>query len=264
MEISFICIYNNVKQLNDMLVPSLKLLGFGASIDGLVKGGEGYNALFINNIDNHYKSAAQAFNSEIKANFSQLGDILVFIHQDIAFDNIDFWNRLKSEFEVNKNQIIGAAGKCTKGYVLSNLKYQKTNDYIVTHQINEKCEVLSLDECCFAITKDLFKNLWFDGKTCFHWHLYAVDLCYEAKRKYNVNSYVIPYIIYHKTDDSIGLRADNYFIRTMWRLTRKYHKSFNRIYSTCYIVDTSIGLALPNLLHAYCYNLLRDIKKLLK
>lgn len=71
---------------------------------------------------------------------------------------------------------------------------------LLSTQLKEKTEVESLDECCFAMTKKIYNKVRFDEETCSHWHLYAVDFCYEARRKIELKSYVIPELIYHKYD----------------------------------------------------------------
>ena len=140
-----------------------------------------------------------------------------------------------------------------KGHVISNLRYWNTKQYIVSHQINDKVEVDSLDECCFGTSKELLSKVRFDERCCFHWHLYAVDLCYEAKRKYDYHSYVIPDMIFHKFDGDHGLTTDIHFLKTMWNLTRKYRKDFIRLYAPCYIVNTHPFWAILKLTRTYLH-----------
>ncbi len=96
--ITFICVYNNISQLNFLLNRSLS------------NAGGGYPKLLINNINHKYSSCAEAYNRELQQHDNDLGDILVFLHQDIAFDNDDWLERIKIELQTNPNQILGFAG----------------------------------------------------------------------------------------------------------------------------------------------------------
>lgn len=210
-----------------------------------------YNLLLINNSEGLYSSAAKAFNKEISDHIEALGEVLVFLHQDIAFDDTSFFNRLEKEFSVNHNLIIGAAGTKEACAVYSNLKYRKSKSFITRHQIStsEMMEVCCVDECCYAIWKDLFLKVRFDETTCNHWHLYGSDLCYSAKRLYNTRVAVIPEIIYHK-DSEGGLGVDIHFLNSMWKMVRKYHNDYPILYTTCYTVSTNYLLAFFRLLRS--------------
>ena len=247
MKYSLICCWNDPKQLQELLLDSYsKVYGHG----------EKPTLLLIDNSANKYKSAAEAFNTEYEAHQEELDDILIFLHQDIAFDDTSFFERIAHELSDNKQQIIGAAGMNKKGSVCSNLKYRDNNEYIVKQQINAKESVESVDECCFAIPKELFKRLKFDVKTCDHWHLYGVDYCYSAKDD-GILSYVIPESLYHKHNDTGGLITDLHFLRTMWKLVRKHGKKHSIIYAPCYIIETRIDKAFSKLMRT-------AVKKLLK
>ena len=155
----------------------------------------------------------------------------------------------------NPNQILGVAGMPKGGRTISNLKYLKTGKYITTTQVAEKTEVHSLDECYFAMTKELYFKMKFDEQTCSHWHLYAVDFCYEARRKYGIKSYVLPESIYHKMDGASGLSTDIHFLWTMFKMTRNYQKEFNIIYTPCYIVSTYY----PKTIFKLCRSILKNL-----
>lgn len=223
-EISYICLYNNKEQLDGLLLPSMRMLG---------ESGRLYNLILINSKVESYKSAAEGYNKALDVNWNYLGEIVCFVHQDIRFDNTEFHDRLCKELYNNPYQIIGAAGINDKNQVLSNLEYWYTKQKIVNNSVYSKVEVESLDECCFATSKELLSKVRFDEKCCFHWHLYAVDICYDARRLYNARSYVIPELAYHKYNNGLGLTTDSFFLLTMWRLAKKYRRDYSVIYSTC-------------------------------
>ena len=224
---TLICVYNNDQQLNDMLLKSLES----------IRGGQ-TKTLLVDNTGHRYASCAQAFNSELRAHWQELDDVLVFLHQDIAFDD-DLWmRRIETELATDPLQVLGFAGMPKAGRTVSNLKYRQTGAYITATQVSGKTEVESLDECCFAMSKELYRQVGFDEKTCDHWHLYAVDFCYEARRRLGAKSYVLPETVYHKENGSTGLSSDRHFLQGIWRMTRKYRHFTPTIYTPCYIVST--------------------------
>lgn len=229
MGISFLCCVNDEQQLRSMLLPSLEML----SQKGIV-----YNTVFIDARKKHYRSAAEAYNIEIEKNEEELKDILVFLHQDIAFDNEQLFLSIIQELSANPNQILGVAGMPISGRTISNLKYKESGCYITATQVSEKTIVCSVDECCFAMTKDLFMKLHFNERICDGWHLYAVELCYRAMTQYHIPSYVLSESIFHKMNGSAGLSTDTSFLMSMWKIAREYKDTFDRIYAPCYIVST--------------------------
>ena len=242
MKISYICCFNNEEQLKSLLLPSLEKLKKGKLV------GNEPSVLLIDNREGKYKSAASAFNAEVLTHIYELGDILCFMHQDIAFDDDTFQQELISAFENNDNQIIGFSGKKCNDQSYSNLRYYATKDYIVNNQITSPTEVESVDECCFAIPQKLFLKLMFDEKVCFHWHLYAVELCYHANRDFDTKINVATSEIYHKLQDDIGLALDTFFFKTLMLIIKKYRKDYKRIYAPCYTIWTNPILARLQLL----------------
>lgn len=214
------------------------------------------NALLIDNTSKRYHSCAEAYNTEIRNHVQQLGDILIFVHQDIAFDDDSLQQRIVQELSANPNQILGVAGMPKSGRTISNLRYRRSGKYITNTQLNEKTEVESVDECCFAMTKKLCLQLMFDERTCSHWHLYAVDFCYDAQRRFGVKSYVLPESIYHKMNGTSGLTTDLQFLLTIWKMVQKYRKDFGTIYTPCYIVSTRLPYALLKIFRTMIKNIL--------
>lgn len=245
MKVTFICSHNNNDELNSMLLPSFNMLDKDSC-----------NIILINAFKEGYKSAAEAYNRTIEKRKDEIGDILIFCHQDIAFDNIIFLQNIISELTESPNQIIGFAGIDTHGSVLSNLQYQENKQFITRNQIKAKEKVVTIDECCFATSKTVYQKLKFDEYVCNHWHLYAVELCYNARRN-EIPSYVMPDVIYHKKSDNSGMYTDKYFLKSLWRLVKKYKKDFDRIYAPCYICSTNRLIAAVKIVKTSIRNLLR-------
>lgn len=172
-------------------------------------------------------------------------DILVILHQDIAFDTSEPWLRVQRELGENPRQIVGFAGMSKEvGRTISNVRDQGTKEFVTLTRVSEKTEVEALDECCFAITAGLFREIWFDAEVCDHWHLYAVNLCYEARLDHGARSYVLPESIYHKCTlpgRTLGgtQYSDRHFLRCLRRMVRRYRKRVPVIYTTCLICPTS-------------------------
>lgn len=245
MKVTLICCYNNSDELNSMLQPSLNILDKDIC-----------NIILINSFDEGYKSAAEAYNRTIEKRKDEIGDILIFCHQDIAFDNVTFLQNIISELTENPNQIIGFAGIDTHGSVLSNLQYQENKQFITRNQIKAKEKVVTIDECCFATSKTVYQKLKFDEYVCNHWHLYAVELCCNARRN-EISSYVMPDIIYHKKNNNGGMYTDKHFLKSMWRVINKYRNDFNYIYAPCYICSTNKFIAAARIARTSIKNLLR-------
>lgn len=245
--ITFLCCVNDERQLNSLLLPSLDKL----SLEGLE-----YNTIFIDAQECHYHSAAEAYNTEAKKNEDHLKEILVFLHQDIAFDDGRLFLTIIRELASDPNQIIGVAGMPTSGKTISNLKYKESGCYITSTQVSEKTEVCSVDECCFALTRDLFLRLLFNERICDGWHLYAAELCYHAMAQCNIPSYVLPDSIYHKKNGSAGLFTDSSYLMTMWKIAREYKNNVASIYSPCYIVSTSFVPCLLKIGRTFLKNLI--------
>lgn len=248
IKITFLCCWNNKEELNRMLLPS---------IDKLVDDRYEVNTILVNSTEKNYQSAAEAYNTEFKLNKSDLGDILIFCHQDIAFDNDDLIHRILDLVSKNQNILIGVAGMPKQGKrTVSNLKYKKTGQYIVATQLENVTDVESIDECLFAIPRYLFEKVFFDSEVCTSWHLYAVELCYELRRKFNTRIVVIPETIYHKEDSSGGQTTDMKFLSTLYRMWRKHRKSFDELLSPCYNVKTAIIPFYKQILRTFLKNLI--------
>lgn len=247
--VTYICCQNNKRQLEEMLLPSIALLQSEVQHSST-------NLILIDAQASGYKSAAEAFNVTIKERICEIGDIIVFCHQDIAFNTMQFHQRLLKELTQNPFQILGVAGIDKSGTVFSNLKYRENNEFITKNRLKEKTEVVSVDECCFATSKNFFLKLMFDDINCSHWHLYAVDLCYQA-HLHGGKSFVLPESIYHKENNEEGMYTDMNFIKTMWNLVLKYRKHYTHIYAPCYICNTNILYAGAKLLKTILKNIRR-------
>lgn len=200
------------------------------------------NLLLIDTRKHHYHSAAEAFNTELAQHRAELGEVLIFCHQDFAFETDEFHRSVISLLQEHPLWMVGAAGRAhSPKHTLccpSNQRFFATRQRIYNQPIDTPTEVCSVDECCFALRTEIFFQLKFDEHTCFHWHLYAADLGYDLKTQLGGQVMVTPAPSFHKMRGGEGLTADKYFLRSLWRMIRKYHHKQPEIITTCARVST--------------------------
>lgn len=250
--ITIVCCYNDKEMLYSMLLQSLqKQLGV-------------FNIIEINAYNFNFKSAANAYNEVLKCpkkyGFDEISEYLLFVHQDIYLEDCEFLLKIEKKLKSLPQSILGLAGITKEGKVYSNLKYRNTNQFITNRQLSDQLEVESVDECCFALSKQLWENVRFDETVCYHWHLYAVEFCYNAKKLFGSKSYILPYSCFHKYSSDNGLETDSYFLNTMWKLIKKHKNHFNKIFAPCYIVSTNYYNAIYKLLRTYVKNILKNFQ----
>lgn len=121
--ISVICCYNNLQQFQD-IQKSLE----NQTVE--------YELIGIDNREGEYKSAASALNVGGGAH----GEILIFLHQDIIFENKESLNNFVKTIPSNKNSIVGLYGTSYR-------KRRKVAQNLY--------EAETLDECCIAMDATL-------------------------------------------------------------------------------------------------------------
>lgn len=101
-------------------------------------------------------------------NYDDISDSLLFVHQDVYLQDPEFLTNIENELNKSPNSIFGLAGITSSGTVFSNFKHRNRNQYIIRNQLSEKKEVVLVDECCFAMTKQLWYKIHFDISVCNH------------------------------------------------------------------------------------------------
>ena len=217
--ISIVCVFNDKIMLNKFLIKGLK------------NQTEHYELILIDNTKNKFKSAANALNSGAK---NATGTYVMFVHQDVVLCSDTWLEEAEKIIEsIGNNAIVGIVGMSEKGI---NNKLRGRN--IIIHgdppekwgwgNLIEKSEIVqTLDECLIIIPKSIFDTYKFDEKTCQKWDLYVVEYCLNMKKN-DVNSYVMPLSIYHR---STGVASKNYF-DTLKKVLKK-HKHIEHVYTTC-------------------------------
>lgn len=212
MFFSIICVYNNKKKLEDILMSSL-----------ISQDEKDYELILIDNSTGEYPNAGTALNFGLK---KAIGDYIIILHQDVKFIRNESLKMLKEYISSHSEfGIAGLAGIDDQSTIYANFyhgypptKAGKSFDVIK--------EVESVDECFFIIPNNIKQrvNIWE-----YSWHLYATEYCIRMKIE-EKKVIVLPLnIIYHL---SPGYSLDKYFYKSMIHLSLKYNKKIAYIYST--------------------------------
>lgn len=208
--ISIICICNHRKVYNECLLPSLQR-----------QRNCSYELLMINNKNNRYSNAVDAFCSVIK---ETTGKYLMFVHQDMILEDDYFLNKTEKFLETHLEVGIAGVAGVKEGMVYTNM-YHNVPKILAGHRkIDREKEVNSLDECLFIIPKALLLEYPFDKEICHDWHLYAIEYCYRMKTM-NKQVMTLPYQTYHV---SSGHFMQVGYYDTLLKLAKKY-RSFKRL-----------------------------------
>ncbi len=148
-----------------------------------------FEIIALDNRNNKFSSAAKALN--YGASIAK-GEILIFMHQDVFFEDSNDVSKLIGYFDkLDDLALLGVAGINGKDLMIySNIT--ETYDHINKYKnITEPIEVETIDECVIAIRKKIFDRIKFDEITCDNWHFYGVDLSYQVRLN-NGKVYSVP------------------------------------------------------------------------
>lgn len=210
--ITVICCYNNDKTYQESLVRSINKQNGNIKLIG------------VDNTKNNFSSASKALN--YGATLAE-SDLLVFVHQDVIIEDVNFFQQLLEYANNYPESLLGIAGVGEDGVIYTNLVqgHEKKAGGIA---INTILAAQSLDEVLVCIPKELFNRVLFDEKTCDHWHLYGVDLALSLK-KMGYKSYVVPLTLHHL---STGKLSKDYAF-SLYKVIRKHRKHIVKLETTC-------------------------------
>ncbi|MHA1727881.1 MAG: glycosyltransferase [Promethearchaeota archaeon] len=177
--LSIVCVYNNKRILNSILLKSLK----NQTAE--------FETIILDNRKNRFKSAAEALNF---GGEKTKGDYIIFAHQDMWLGP-DSWleNLEKTLQDLPDLGIAGVAGMSEYGGTWEDRcswAIFRENPGI-KGEVTKPEEVQTLDECLLIIPKEVFQKLKFDEKTFNGWHCYGTDYCLLVKRL-DLKVYVVP------------------------------------------------------------------------
>ena len=226
--ISLICVYNNQKQMEEM-VESTKNQDMAIEY------------IMIDNTKKAFPSAAQAITYGVQ---KAKNNVVVFLHQDIEFLSENVLNDIFTYLTQNPNSLVGAAGVkknfgiLNQKKVYSNIFHEASKERVTsTPLLQEPMAVFTLDECLIATTKEALQKISFDTKVCDGWHLYGADLCMQAQLK-SMAVMVLPMSLWHKSAGKI----DSSYFDCMKILSKKYEKNFKVINTCCTAYPTHNGV----------------------
>ena len=221
--ITIVCVYNKREIFDNILMRSLKRQTIQ------------FETIFIDNQDNHFKSAAAALNNVgSKAN----GDYILFAHQDMWIGP-DSWFEEIEEI-LNKIPDLGIAG--VAGMSEHGTTREERCQWAIFREtpsskgaVQKPVEVQTLDECLLIIPKKMFQKLKFDEKNFDGWHCYGADYCLSVKRL-GLKAYVIPGDCSHSCLNAKNPEFEG-LIEYEKRLFLKHNKSHSEIYTWMGIIN---------------------------
>ena len=210
----------------------------------------------------HFSSAAAALNHGAA---QATGEILVFMHQDVYLWDTTILEQYRNFLSARKTTILGVAGADTSGTVYTDI-YETTDKIRRNPPTNgQQIPVVSVDECLFAMHRELWQKLRFDPVCCDDWHCYAMDICFANTLAGGINL-VMSFPICH---DSLGNPEQKGFWRGIHRLVEKYRgTTIENITGCCvHIPCTRFAYLKYDLTHRILYPLnyrLQGLKRKMK
>ncbi len=215
--IAIICVYNKREIYQKCLLKSLQAQNTS------------FELIALDNTDGRFSSAAQALNYGADQIASKKSRYIMFVHQDIDLNSNSTLSDAENFLKTLPNLgIAGVAGRRGKGEaILSNITHGQLHQQ-AGKPIEQPVEVMTVDECCIFIPRDVFIGCRFDELACTGWHTYAVDFSLSITRK-NMGVYVIPLKLHHLSDGQL----DRAYFKTLKRVLHKHKNNYREICSTC-------------------------------
>lgn len=223
IDLAVICVYNDERKLNQYLLRCLNLQNVNCE------------KVFIDNSNNQFSSAASALNyGAQKANSKNL----LFVHQDIVFNDEEQLNTIYRLLKNNSSSVIGSAGvKIGTQGIFSSMLDGAEKTLAGKYHIDTLTECDVLDECLMACSRNVYGNVKFDEIVCDYWDLYVVDFCLQAKSQ-NYSVFVAPLNVWHVSPGN----PQKQFYQCMFRLLKKYKGKFSRLQTCCVTVPIETNL----------------------
>jgi hypothetical protein len=212
--ISVICVSNDAEILQECLS------------DSLATQNTEFEFINMDNLDGKYTSAASSLN---KGAEGAKGKYLMFVHQDVNMLSSNTLEDIERMMDALPDAgIAGVAGRRDHLGVITNITHGEPPKPAGNIRLDKPEKVQTVDECLFVVPRSVFDALRFDERTCFDWHLYAVDysLCVE---KLGTKAYVLPVEIHH---ESGGASMSKMYHKTLERIRNKHRKDYPWIYTS--------------------------------
>lgn len=220
-DVSIVCVYNNDVQ-------------YKALADSLMGQAVSCELLGLDNKNFRWKSAAAAYKYGVSL---AQAPVVLFSHQDIVFLDDSFLREFVGLTMGDPELVVGVAGAALSedGRSRDLLSGMYQGNALRRHKtVQDRVQVMTLDECLFGCNKRVFERITFDDSTCDGWHFYAVDFSLQALRA-GLRVEVVPAEVLHLSG---GTRDDSYYL-AQEKLKQKYAGVFEVIATTCGWTRTS-------------------------
>ncbi|MGN1139135.1 MAG: glycosyltransferase [Ruminococcus sp.] len=215
IDISIICCYNNKKQLDEMLLPSIK----NQTVEPQL--------ILVDNTANKFSSASAALNygaEQASRNY------YIFLHQDIKFTRDDALEKIYQKLSENTepDTIWGAAGVADR-FGRKVISWMESPGIKRNPQMD--CDIIPvdcLDECLIILSRELFSKYKFNETVCDNWHFYVVELCIRAKLD-GIRIAVFDMSCFHYSGGS----RNHLFYKTLKKLKKEYKHKIDHINTCC-------------------------------
>lgn len=182
---------------------------FQASLE--TQKGVEYTLLGVDNSQNRYSSARQAFHDQKNRVETEY---VAFMHQDILFSDENALADIVSQVQKLTNLGIAGVAGCPEGKrwrLLSSIVHGPDAAAAGEH-VDAPQRVQTVDECLFIMPTEVFQKHPFSEKT--GWHMYAVEQCLNLL-KAGYQNYVVPARLWHLSN---GNSLDHTYLYTLEEL----------------------------------------------
>lgn len=174
-----------------------------------------YTLLGVDNSQNRYTGARQAFNDQKNRVETEY---VAFMHQDILFSDENALADIVAWAQKQENLGIAGVAGCPEGKqwkLLSSIVHGP-DAASAGEKIDTPQPVQTVDECLFIMPTEVFRKYPFSEKT--GWHMYAVEQCLNLI-KAGYRNYVVPARLWHLSN---GNSLDHTYLDTLEELLGEF------------------------------------------
>lgn len=220
--ITIVCVYNNKKIFSDYLLKSLQIQSAQ------------FDLIALDNGTGAFSSAAEALNHGARSIHADSAYIM-FAHQDISFSSTSWLADV--ELMLNALPNLGVAGvagnSAEEKKLISNIRHGRPPRN-AGRKIEKPTSVMTVDECCAIIPRQVFEQHQLDEIVCDNWHLYVVEYCLRIQA-FGLGVFVLPVILHHESKGSLNA---SYF-KALKKVLARHTNIYRKIYTSCGCWDTA-------------------------
>jgi len=174
-----------------------------------------YTLLAVDNSQNRYAGAREAFLAQLDRVETEY---VVFMHQDIRFQDENALHDLLASAETLENLGVAGVAGCPEGkeWILCSDIVHGSQALPAGRALEGPMPVQTVDECLFLMRTDVVRKHPFSNRQ--GWHMYAVEQCMALQRA-GYRNYVVSARIWHL---SKGGSLDQSYLRTLEELVAEY------------------------------------------